>query len=234
MITQLNSLHPDIEDSTELEDIREQWQKDLVRYRQELADLDVDATAQQRALIELECADRHARLGDGADAWRVARPLFDYFLREQDWQHLTEVSDVLFRADQQDSTVALGHGVWVAVTFPVDPVVTVVLMQHLVDASPTDSNAAAVAATVAHYIAAIRGEGKSGDDLIDFTEQLLLLVAGNQGIAGQQEFGGWMHHNGLKEPGEFLPRLGEAVETLVGGDWWFDRDELRAHIPEDA
>lgn len=233
MIPQLNSLHPDIEDSTELEDIREQWQKDLVAFRRQLAGLPAGAGAGDRALIELEIGDRQARLGDAA-AWDSARPLFDQFLAAQDWQHLAEVCDVLFRAERGESNIALGHGVWIAVTFPVDPVVTVVMLQHLVDSSPADSNAAAVAATVAHYIAAIRGEGREGDDLVDFTEQLLLLVAGNQGIAGNQEFGGWMHHNGLKEPTEFLPRLGEAVDNLVGDNWWFDRDRLRALIPEDA
>ena len=234
MITQLNSLHPDIEDSTELEDIREQWQNDLVKYRQQLADLPADASAQQRAAIELEVGDRQARLGEGVEAWWTARPLFDHYLAEQDWPHLVEAAEVLFRADQPGSLAALGHGIWIAVTFPIDPVVTVVMMQHLVDASPTDSNTAAVAATVAHYIAAIRGEGGDGEDLTNFTEQLLLLVAGNQGISGQEEFAGWMHHNGLKEPAEFIPRLGEAVDNLVAGDWWLDRDALRRLIPEDA
>lgn len=233
MITQLNSLHPDIEDSTELEDIREQWQQELTALRQQLVDLPATADPAERARLALEVADRRVRLGDPG-AWHDARPLFDQFLAARDWQRLAETCDLLFRADQALSNVALGHGVWVAVTFPIDPVVTVVLLQHLVDASPTDSNSAAVAATVAHYIAAIRGQGREGDELIDFTEQLLLLVAGNQGIAGQQEFGGWMHHNGLKEPAEFLPRLGEAVDNLVGGDWWFDRDQLRALIPAEA
>jgi len=234
MITQLNSLHPDIEDSTELEDIREQWQTELVSYRQQLADLPADATALQRGAIQLEIGDRQARLGEGAEAWRTARPLVDLYLGEQDWPHLVEALEILFRADQSGSLVALGHGIWIAVTFPIDPVVTVVMMQHLVDASPTDSNTAAVAATVAHYIAAIRGEGGDGDDLTDFTEQLLLLVAGNQGITGQEPFAGWMHHNGLQEPAEFIPRLGEAVDNLVVGDWWFDRDDLRRLIPDDA
>ena len=235
MITALNSLHPDIEDSSELEDISEQWQKDLVEYRQQLADLPADAGAHDRAVIELEIADRQARLGQGAEAWETARRLFDVFVEQEDWNRLVESCDVLFRAEHKDSNIALGHGVWVGVTFPIDPVITVVMLQHLVDASSPDSNTAAVAATVAHYIAAIRGgDGKEGEDLIDFTEQLLLLVAGGQGISGQEDFGGWMFHNGLKEPEEFIPRLGEGVANLVGDHWWFDRDELRKHIPADA
>lgn len=235
MITSLNSLHPDIEDSSELQDTREEWQKDLLRFRQQLTDLSADASDSERGLIALEIADRQARLEQGADAWATARPLFDQFLAAEEWGKLAEVCDVLFRADQPDSTIALGHGVWISVTFPINPVITVVMMQHLVDSSPTDSNTAAVAATVAHYIAAIRGgDGKEGEDLIDFTEQLLLLVAGNQGISEQEAFGGWMYHNGLKEPEEFIPRLGEGVDNLVGEQWWFDRAELRQHIPADA
>ena len=234
MITSLNALHPDIEDASELQDTREEWQKDLTGLRQQLADLDADASDTRRATIALEIADRQARLEQGAEAWQTARSLFDRFLAAEDWGKLAECCDVLFRADQPDSTIALGHGVWISVTFPVDPVITVVMMQHLVDSSPTDSNAAAVAATVAHYIAAIRGEGKEGEDLVDFTEQLLLLVAGNQGISEQEAFGGWMYHNGLKEPEEFIPRLGEGVDNLVGEQWWFDRAELRQHIPADA
>jgi len=235
MITSLNTLHPDIEDSTELQDTREEWLKDLTGLRQQLADLGAAAPASERAQIELEIADRHARLGQGVEAWELARPLFDHFLAAHDWARLAESCDILFRADQTDSIVALGHGIWIGVTFPIDPVITVVMMQHLVDSSPVDSNAAAVAATVAHYIAAVRGgDDRDGEDLIDFTEQLLLLVAGNQGISGQEEFGGWMFHNGLKEPEEFIPRLGKAVDNLVGDNWWLERDVLRKHIPADA
>ena len=234
MITELITLHPDIEDSSELEDIRERWDKDLVKFRQQLADLPADADALQRALLCLEVGDRQARLDQGIAAWTSVRPTFDEFLAAEDWEHLAQACDVLFRANQPDAVVALGHGVWVAVTYPVDPVTTVALLQHMVDSSPTDSNAAAVAATVAHYIAAIRGEGKSGDDLVDFTEQLWLLVAGNQGASGQNEFAGWVHHNGLKEPAEFLPRLSEGVDNMVAGSWWLDRDALRARIPADV
>ena len=35
------------------------------------------------------------------------------------------------------------------------------------------------------------------------------------------------------QPDKFLVRLRNIVDVLVQEDWWFDRDELRARIPED-
>jgi hypothetical protein len=233
VITQIGTLHPDIEDSTELEDIREQWERDLARFEAELASLPADADPQRRASLRLEVGDRQARLGQGGPAWDNARAAFDVFIEAEDWENAVQACDVLFRAEQPDSMVALGHGVWLAVTYPINPEISVAMLQHVVDSTPVGSNAAAVAATVAHYVAAVRTEEGENEALIDHTEQLWKLVAGQAGIQGQTDFAGWVYHNGLKDPQEFLPRMGEAVDNMVQGYWWMDRDALRAKLPGD-
>jgi hypothetical protein len=233
VITELHTLNPDIEDSTELEEIRGRWERELAELHGALARLPAEAPAPRRAQLQLEIGDRQARLGFGAEAWKNARRAFDVLAAEEDWERAAQACDVLFRAEQPDSVIALGHGVWLGVTYPIDPRTTVALLQHVVDETPPDSNVAAVAATTAHYIAAVRGEGRQGEELSDFTEQLWLLVAGNQGISGQNEFAGWVYHNHLQEPSDFLPRMSEAVDNMVRGNWWIDRDALRAKLPSD-
>ncbi len=34
-----------------------------------------------------------------------------------------------------------------------------------------------------------------------------------------------------KAPAQFLPKLSQVIDAIVAGDWWFDRDELRAKLP---
>jgi len=42
----------------------------------------------------------------------------------------------------------------------------------------------------------------------------------------------WLNHLQLRNPQIFLPRLATVVEALVGDRWWFDRDVLRARLPD--
>jgi len=42
----------------------------------------------------------------------------------------------------------------------------------------------------------------------------------------------WLNHLQLRDPQIFLPRLATVVEALVGDKWWFDRDVLRARLPD--
>jgi hypothetical protein len=138
----------------------------------------------------------------------------------------------MFEADQPDSVLALANGIWLAVTFPIDPEMSAVMLGHLVEESPTGSETAAVAAAAAHYIAGLRGQGKAGEDLQMFTGHQLATVARySSQVSSQEEFEAWMVGRALDRPEEFLPRLGQALDALVGDRWWVDRDALRARLP---
>jgi hypothetical protein len=172
------------------------------------------------------------RLEKMSDAWAVTREAFDLFLAREDWQGAVEACDVLFATDQPDSLAALGQGVWLAVTFPIDPELTVAMLDHIVEETPDDSDGAAVAAVTAHYIADLRTEGRKRDDLMMFTNNLLATVARRHSqVESQEAFSYWMEKLELNDPAKFLVRLRNVIDVLVQTEWWFDRDAIRERLP---
>ena len=59
------------------------------------------------------------------------------------------------------SLAALGQGIWLAVTYPIDPELTIELLTHVVDDTPDDADGAAVAATAAMFVADMRSRATS-------------------------------------------------------------------------
>jgi hypothetical protein len=186
-----------------------------------------------RAGTLLELARVLLRLEKPAEAWSAAREAFDLFVAAERWEDAIQCCDVLFASDQDESLAALGQGVWLAVTFPVDPELTVALLQHVVDETPADSQGAAVAATVAHYVANLRmPDGKDRENLLFYTNQLLATVARRQAnVQDQAAFDAWFRKLELDDPAKFLPRLRNVVDVLVQENWWIDRTALQARLP---
>ncbi len=165
----------------------------------------------------------------GHDAFKLA-------ITNEHWQYAVEALDVIFMSEQTDAVIALGHGIWLAVTFPIDPELSIAMLQHLIDESPDRSDGAAVAAATACYIVSIRIEDpKKRSDLTFFTNQLLGQVARKHSQVEEQEiFDFWVEQLELNSPEKFIPRLAQVVDVIVDNNWWFDRDEIRQKIPEDA
>lgn len=186
-----------------------------------------------RAGLQLELARLLLRLEKSLQAWDAARTAFDLFIEAEHWEGAVQCCDVLFAADQGDSLPALGQGVWLAVTFPVDPELTVALLQRVVDETPADSQGAAVAATVAHYVADLRmPEGKERENLLFYTNQMLATVARRQAnVQDQATFDAWFRKLELEDPARFLPRLRNIVDVLVQDNWWIDRTALQSRLP---
>ena len=113
----------------------------------------------------------------------------------------------MFQSGEQDALVALGHGVWLAVTFPVDPELSVALLQDIIEETPDDSDGAAVAAATAAYVVNLRSEGKEYESLSFFANQMLGTVARrHSGIEDQQAFDLWIERLELHDPACFLPQ----------------------------
>jgi hypothetical protein len=160
------------------------------------------------------------------------RPALDVFLQHENWQEAVEAYNVLFQADQPASLSALGQGVWLAVTLPIQPDTTVAMLQHIVDETPDDSDGAAVAAITAHYIADIRSSDERHQSLTFLTQNILGQVARrHSAVNTQAELDAWLERLHLKDPAEFLPRLATVIDVMVQDDWWFDRDDLRKRLP---
>ena len=141
---------------------------------------------------------------------------------------------MLYLADQPGSLAALGQGIWLAVTYPIDPEVTLTLLQHLIDDTPPDADGAAVAAATAAYVADLRAPEDRREDLLFFTQQMLGNVARRHSqVEDQAQFDYWIEKLELDQPDKFLVRLRNIVDVLVQDDWWFDREALQARLPED-
>jgi hypothetical protein len=202
---------------------------------EQLAALPQDAPLDKRLELEMEADYILLDLDRRDEAWNSARTLLDQALPESLWLRAVEACDILYQADQPDSIKALAQGIWLGVTFPIDPELSVAMLQHLIDETPDSSDGAAVAAVTACYLVDIRTQEGEREDLRFFANQLLGQVARRHSQVEEQEiFDFWVERMELDDPAKFLPRLAKVLDVIVEGDWWFDRDELRAQIPADA
>jgi hypothetical protein len=210
-----------------------QLEIDLAAARQERVELPVGYTPAQRAAVLMRIAEVLVDLSRGEEAFETAREAFDIFNAEQNWESAAAACNAMFLADQSYSLPALGQGVWLAVTFPIDVELSVALLQHIIDETPTDSDGAAVAAVVARYLVDLRSEGKQRDNLMLFTNHMLGTVARRHSeVDKQEQFDYWLEKMELKDPEKFLPRLRNVVDVLVQDDWWVDRDAIWAALPD--
>jgi len=217
----------------DLSESRPSLQALLREHEQRLQALPAECTPVERARVRLDIAETLLALQRRKESWDIARECFDVFAEANSWQDAVESCDVLFQCDQPQSLEALGNGVWLAVTYPVPAQLTVAMLQHIVDETPDTSDGAAVAAMAAHYIAGLRTEGDEHDSLTFFTNQLVAGVAKrHRGIENDPEMiRMWIEILGLNDVKELLSRLSLILETVTGGNWWIDRDALRARLP---
>jgi len=200
--------------------------------REDLDALSPGAAPLRRADLLLQLGRALVRLEQGAEAWAATREAFDLYLAEQAWEGAAQSCDVLFLADQPESLAALGHGIWLAVTYPVDPELSVALLQRVVEETPPDADGAAVAAVTAYYLVDLRAREPQRDHLLLYANQVLATVARrHSGVDAQESFNKWIEDMELNDPALFLPRLRNVVDVLVQDDWWFDRDALQAALP---
>ena len=126
--------------------------------RRQLVELSPAAEPLRRADLLLQLGRALVRLEKHPEAWGAAREAFDLYLTDQAWEGAVQACDILFLSEQALSLAALGQGIWLAVTYPVDPELSAAMLQHVVDETPPDADGAAVAAITAHYLADLRAQ----------------------------------------------------------------------------
>ncbi len=202
--------------------------------RGQLAELSPQAEMLRRADLLLQLGRAQVRLEERPEAWAAAREAFDLYLAEQAWEGAAVACDILFLSEQPQSLAALGQGIWLAVTYPVDPELSVALLQRVVEETPPDADGAAVAAITAYYLVDRRAREPQHEHLLLYANQVLATVARrHSGVDGQEAFNRWIEDMELNDPALFLPRLRNVVDVLVQDDWWFDREALQAALPVD-
>lgn len=227
---------PSISDADSAEDSAQSsvlLEGQLADLRQQLLELPPNYDPLSRADLLLQIGRTLIRLEKNQDAWDIAREAFDTYTTREAWEGAVQACDILFLSDQSESLPALGQGIWLAVTFPMDPELTVAMLQHVIDETPPDSDGAAVAATVAHYIVDLRApEGRERDNLFFYTNQLLASVARrHSNVLDQMAFEKWLKKLELDDPARFLPRLRNVVDVLVQDEWWIDRKAITEKLP---
>ena len=212
----------------------QQLEQDLARAQQEIIELPAGYRPEQKAEIQNHVGELLLDLNRKEEAFDTAREAYDVFVEAEQWEDAVQSCNVMFLAEQPYSLAALGQGVWLAVTFPIDAELTVAMLQHIIDETPEDSDGAAIAAATASYVVDMRTpEGKQRDNLMLFTNHMLGTVARRHGdVSKQEQFDYWMEKLELNDPAKFLVRLRNIVDVLVQEDWWVDRDAIWASLPD--
>jgi len=187
----------------------------------------------ERANILASLANSELGRNKMQEAWSHAKQAFDIYIQHEQWEEAVECTDLLYQTELPSCISALGHGVWLAVTFPVSTQHTVNMLNHIIDETPDDSDGAALAAVVAHYVVDLRCEGKNKEDLQFITTNMIAKVAERHSqVKNQMGLNVWMDKLELRDPDVFLPRFALVLGAIVEDKWWFDRDQLRAKIPD--
>ena len=219
----------DAEDSEDAQATQKQLESQLNYYQAQLDNPPINQLPKDRINDLLNIARIQTDRYQGQDAWDKAFEAFTLAEQNQLWELAVEACNVLFLTEGPDALVALGHALWLGVTFPINPELTVAVLQHLVDESPSESDTKAIAATVAHYIANTR-EGKDSD-LTFFTNQLLASVADNHShITDQGSFDVWYKTMNLDNPDVFFPKLSGAINQLIDQKWWVDKQKIQDNL----
>ncbi len=227
------NLNPSVQGAEDSEDTQvasEILEAKLADIEQQLAQLPANSSI-ERANLLLDSAYTRLELQKDVEAWQLGHEVFKIFADAEDWEAAVQAADIIYNANQSDSLVALGNGVWLAVTFPIDPELSAVMLDHIVEETPSDSDGGAVAAVTAHYLADLRS---GNENLLFFTNQLLAKVARrHSNVEKQADFEAWMKKMELDSPADFLGRLSQVLNVMVQDDWWVDRDALRKKLPKD-
>lgn len=213
-------------------DNKQNAQQFLTQKQTELEQIDQAKEPIPWAKTRLDIADALLAMEQKPEAWQVARECFDIFLQHEAWQEAVEACNVMYQTEQAASLSALGQGVWLAITYPIEADTSVVMLHHVVDDTPKAADGAAVAAATAQYIVKLRTTGQKQESLSFLTTHILGEVAKwHSSVSNQEEFDRWLARLELNKPEVLLPRMGQIIDIMVDGNWWFDRDELRARLP---
>ncbi|BAF62034.1 hypothetical protein [Candidatus Vesicomyidisocius calyptogenae] len=223
----------DAEDGEDLYVNEEQLKSRLKFFEKKIQVQTDDTPVEEKINNLLEIGRIQVELYKGLDAWEKAFIAFDIARDNELWELAVEACDVMFLSEEPKALKALGHALWLGVTFPINPELSVAMLQHLVDESPKEADICAIAATTAHYITSMRCG--LDDDLTFFSSQMMASVADKHShVTDQSTFDLWCKTLQLDQPEVFLRKLSGAIDQLVVDDWWIDRDKIKTKLDIDG
>ncbi len=220
---------------TEATESREFLKRILNEKQTALGQLNPKSAPLERAKLQLEIAEIMLDIAENGmpeAAWGLAKEAFNLFMGADEIEAAVNALDCLYRTELPSAVVALGHAMWLSVTYPIDTELSILMMKNLIDDTPAKSDGAAVAAVTAHYLAELRLEGEKRDSVMFLTTNLIAQVAErHSNVSDQGQLNFWMDKLELNDPQLFLPKLAQVIDAIVAENWWFDKDELRAKLP---
>ena len=209
--------------------------QELAKKQKQLMQLTLNSEPLDRANLQYDISELMldiAKPGMREAAWGMTKESFRIYMDNKKWEDAVRCCDLLYRAEQPSSIVALGNGLWLSVTYPIDPELTILMLNNLIDDTPAKADGAAVAAVVAHYIADLRLEGEKRDSIMFLTMNIIAKVAErHSSVKSQDQMNFWMTKLDLNDSNIYLPRLAQVIDAIVADTWWYDRDALRATLP---
>lgn len=231
-MSQVDEEKQDFIETTDAMESREFLAAKVTELTEKLVNLPSVVEPMERAQVLLDLASAELGMTQMSEVWNHAKAAFDICIAHEEWQLAVEACDLLYQTELPSSIIALGHGVWLSVTYPVEPEYSINMLNNVINETSDDADGAALAAITAHFIVDNRSQGKKRDDLKVLTSNMIAKVAlRHSKVETQMGLDVWMDKLELREPDVFLPRMGLVVGAIVGEDnWWFDRDQLRAKI----
>ncbi len=209
--------------------------QELAKKQKQLMQLTLNSEPLERANLQYDISElmlEIAKPGMPEAAWGMGKESFKIYMQNKQWENAVRCCDLLYRTEQPSSIVALGNGLWLSVTYPIDPELTILMLNNLIDDTPPKADGAAVAAVVAHHIADLRLEGEKRDSIMFLTMNIIAKVAERHSqVKSQDQMDFWMSKLELNDPDIYLPRLAQVIDAIVADNWWYDRDELRSQLP---
>lgn len=223
----------DFLETTDAKESHEFLEKKVTDLRVKLRDYSANDTSIACADLLLELGNAELGVGAMENVWSHGKRAFEIYLSHEQWEQAVECCDLLYQTELPSSISALGHGVWLAVTFPISVQHTINMLNYIIDETPDNADGAALAAIVAHFVVDMRCDEEEKNNLRFITMNMIAKVAKRHSqVETQTGLDVWMEKLELRDPDVFLPRFSLVVGAIVGETWWYDRDELRAKIPE--
>ena len=186
----------------------------------------------ERLDAQLELAQVLLDLNELAVSFEISRQVLDRCLSAARYGDAVSACRIMYLSEQPQAISALGHGLWLALAFPIDPEQSWQMFRHLVEEIPPQSDGAAVVAMLAYFLMEKRAAGSNRDRLIFLARQQVAKVAKNlRGITGEEEIEIWAGIHDLDNVDMLLERMARMLDAIVQ-DWWFDREALRASFPD--
>lgn len=208
-------------------------EEELKEHLQHYKELPENSDAVEKAKLQLNMAECYLGLEQKHDAHSLAHRALSTLKEQQEWESVIDACDIIYNCEDKDSIIALGNGIWLAMTFPIEANKTVNLLHHIIDETPDDSDGAAVAAMLAHYIAEIRTEGQERTNLTFLTTQIIAKVAErHRGIQDQSTLDTWIAMYELDDINKLLEKLAIILDAITAKQWWYDKDAIRAELPD--